>query len=364
MPIVYSVATAKGVAPIHGINIFSQSFLNSRLTHWPALPAGSAGLGWAPAFSFLGQWSLSGAAQVVLARGRRRGHVPGWLPGCWAGRGGRQGRGSKTGQEEKATKSLTGGVSSCFRGVPACCHEPDAALGERGHLPGLGVQPDPRHLEGSGQGPRLEQEDGRRVALCRTQHLCFSFPSWKTGAKIQNHVTSPAAIKGLGLSLPLPVKVIWLEGRAPGPGCGGERGRISVRCQREGSGSRALAAPRRKAGRLSRCGQCLTVPASEHGGSAPSGARQRGGGPRVPPRAVGRRVCCKTPRLCPAKSPSRAHHPHFVTLGLPAIPRLYFSWGDIELWLRAPGRTGAACAATPQPRTSARFVHAGSIQAK
>lgn len=71
------------------------------------------------------------------------------------------------------------------------------------------------------------------MALCRTQHLCFSFPSWKTGAKIQNHVTSPAAIKGLGLSLPLPVKVIWLEGRAPGPGGGGERGRISVRCQRE-----------------------------------------------------------------------------------------------------------------------------------
>lgn len=253
------------MALIHGINIFSQSFLNSHLTRW--LPAGSVGPGSCLLFPGAEEFvpGCSGGAGVGQAMGTR----PGVAPRLLGWEGGQQGTGSKTGQEEKVTKSLTGGISSCFRVFTAlqgcsCCHELNAALGEQGRLPRLGVQPDPQQLEGSGQCPWSEQGAGRCVALCRTQHLCCSFPSCKTGAKIQKHVTSPAVMKGLGLSLPLPIEVIWLEGRAPGPGCGGERKDL-----RSVPGAGLWVHP----------GVHLTV-----------GRRQRGGGLRVPAGPIGRRV--------------------------------------------------------------------------
>lgn len=64
--------------------------------------------------------------------------------------------------------------------------------------------------------------------------LCFSFSSCKTGTKIPSCVTSPALMKCLGLSLPLPSRVGSL-GREEGSELSwlGVGGKVSFKCQRE-----------------------------------------------------------------------------------------------------------------------------------
>lgn len=107
--------------------------------------------------------------------------------------------------------------------------------------------------------------------------LCFSFSSCKTGTKILGHVTSPALMKRLGLSLPFPSRVGSL-GREESTelSCLGVGGKVSFKCQREDIRSGVLEAcfgTSRKPGCLSRHGQRLSVTHFECGGRSPPGHR-------------------------------------------------------------------------------------------